>query len=96
MKPYQKVEELPQSLRNELPDLAQQMYLAVYQRTWETCAMGGETREKELTETAHEAAMLAVQQRFDKDESGRWRQLPLDDDIDPDKLEGTAPDVEDE
>jgi cation transport regulator len=96
MKPYRSLDELPQSLRNELPDLAQRMYLAVYQRTWETCAMGGETHDDELAETAHDAAMLAVKERFDKDEHGQWQQRPVGDQIDCDKLEGTAPDVEDQ
>ena len=93
MKPYRKIEELPPALRNELPEAAQRLYLAVYQRTWETCAMGGDGGAQDFAGTAHEAAMLAVQGQFDKDERGDWQQSSVGDEIDSDKLEGTAPDV---
>jgi len=89
---YRSLEDLPQSLRNELPELAQRMYLAVYQRVWETTAMGGEESEDELADTAHQAAMLEVQRRFDRDEQGNWIQAPVGDEIDTDKLEGGTPD----
>jgi cation transport regulator ChaB len=88
---YRNLEDLPQALRNELPELAQRLYLAVYQRVWETTSMGGEKSEDELADTAHEAAMLEVQRRFDKDEQGNWVQAPVGDEIDRDKLEGGAP-----
>ena len=96
MKQYRKIEELPQALRNELPEAAQHLYLAVYQRTWETCAMGGDTGADDFASTAHEAAMLAVQSQFDKDERGDWHQSPVGDEIDPDKLEGPVRDVANE
>ena len=92
MDQYRNLEDLPPSLRNELPELAQRMYLAVYQRVWETTAMGGEESDDELADTAHEAAMLEVQRRFDRDEQGNWLQEPVADEIDTDKLEGGAPD----
>jgi cation transport regulator len=92
MKPYRTLEELPQSLRNELPENAQRMYLAVYQRVWETAGMGGGRSDGERAATAHDAAILEVQRRFEKDEQGEWVQAPVDDEIDRDKLEGGAPD----
>lgn len=91
--PYQKIEELPHSLRNELPENAQLMYLAVYQRVWETTAMGGETGEEALADTAHEAALQEVQRRFEKDDDGNWVQAPVGEDIDKSKIEGSAPDT---
>jgi cation transport regulator ChaB len=91
MKPFRTLEELPRSLRSELPENAQRMYLAVYQRVWETTAMGGETSEAALAETAHQAAILEVGQRFEKDEEMKWVQAPVDDAIDRDKLEGGSP-----
>lgn len=91
--PYRELDDLPQSLRSELPELAQRMYLAVYRRVWETSAMSGETADHALSETAHEAAMLEVQRRFEKDDGGRWVQAPVDEEIDPDKLEGGTPDA---
>jgi cation transport regulator len=92
--PYLELDDLPQSLRKELPEDAQRMYLAVYRRVWETTAMSGERADPKLSETAHEAAMLEVQRRFEKDDKGQWVQAPVDEDIDPDKLEGGVPDAE--
>jgi len=92
MKNYQHIDDLPQALRKELPELAQQMYLAAYQRTWEKCAMAGEKGETGLATKAHEAAMLAVQGKFEKDERGRWRYAPVGSEIDKDKLEGPVED----
>ena len=94
--PYHELDDLPQSLRSKLPENAQQMYLAVYRRVWETTAMSGERADSELDETAHEAAMLEVQRRFEKDEQGSWVQTPVDEDIDPGKLEGGVPDADHE
>lgn len=92
LKHYQELDDLPQSLRQELPESAQDLYLARYKRTWEKCHMGGITDENELAATAHEAAMLAVQNEFDKGEDGRWQQAPVGSEIDTDKLKGRAPD----
>ena len=92
--PYRELDDLPQSLRKELPEDAQRMYLAVYRRVWETTAMSGERSNHDLDGTAHEAAMLEVQRRFDRDDRGNWVQAPVDENIDPDKLEGGVPDAE--
>jgi cation transport regulator ChaB len=91
MKNYQRVEDLPQALKDELPELAQQLYLAVYGTTWEKCAMGGDAGEDELARKSHEAAMRAVEEKFEKDERGRWRHAPAGAAIDRDKLKGEKP-----
>jgi cation transport regulator len=92
--PYLDLDDLPPSLREELPEDAQRMYLAVYRRVWETTAMSGERADPKLDETAHEAAMLEVQRRYEKDDEGRWVQAPVDAAIDTDKLEGGVPDAD--
>ena len=92
--PYLELDDLPQSLREQLPQDAQRLYLAVYRRVWETTSMSGERADQELDETAHDAAMLEVQRRFEKDDQGNWVQVPLDDNIDRDKLEGGVPDAD--
>ena len=91
--PYLELDDLPQSLRDELPEDAQQMYLAVYRRVWETTAMSGERADQELDETAHEAAMLEVQRRFKRNEESQWVQAPVDEEIAPDKPRGGVPDA---
>jgi cation transport regulator ChaB len=94
MKHYETLEDLPRSLREELPERAQHIYLAKYRETWTKCHMGGVTSETELAALAHDAGMLAVEGQFEKDERGRWRDAPVGSAIDPDKLEGRAPDHE--
>ena len=83
---YESLADLPQSLRDELPDMAQRTYLATYQRVWEKCHMGGMESEDELAHTAHDAAMLAVSAQFDKDEQGRWTNAPVSGKVKPDKI----------
>ncbi|HET6630482.1 MAG TPA: ChaB family protein [Woeseiaceae bacterium] len=83
---YESLADLPQSLRNELPDLPQRTYLSTYRRVWEKCRMGGMESEDELAHTAHEAAMLAVKAQFDKDEQGRWSNIPVGSEVRPDKI----------
>jgi cation transport regulator len=92
--PYLELDDLPQSLRNELPEDAQRMYLAIYRRVWEATAMSGERADQELDQTAHEAAMLEVHRRFEKNDEGQWVQAPIDEAIDPDKLRGGVPDAD--
>lgn len=94
MKHYETLEDLPRSLREELPERAQRVYLAKYRETWTRCRMGGTTSEEKLATLAHDAAILAVEGQFEKDEQGRWRDAPVGSAIDPDKLEGRAPDHE--
>jgi cation transport regulator ChaB len=83
---YASLDDLPQSLRKELPDMAQRTYLSTYQRVWEKCHMGGMESEDELAQTAHEAAMLAVSGQFEKDEQGRWQNAPVGGEVRPDKI----------
>lgn len=83
---YASLADLPQSLKDELPEMAQRTYLSTYQRVWEKCHMGGVESEDELAHTAHEAAMLAVESQFEKDERGRWRNAPVGSEVRPDEL----------
>lgn len=94
MEEYRNLEDLPQWLRNELPEKAQRMYLAVYQRVWETERMGGRQSQDKLRNTAHQAAMLEVERRFDRDAAGNWVEAPVGEAIDTDKLEDGALDAD--
>ncbi|HZD53578.1 MAG TPA: ChaB family protein [Woeseiaceae bacterium] len=87
---YESLADLPQSLKDELSDLAQRAYLSTHRRVWEKCRMGGMENEDDLARAAHDAAMLAVEAEFEKDERGRWQRAPVASRIDPDKL--TTPD----
>ncbi len=73
--PYQTIKELPESVRNHLPEHAQEIYKEAFNNAWEQYAdpkkrRGNESRE----ETAHRVAWAAVKQVYEKDEkSGEWR-----------------------
>lgn len=84
---YEKPDDLPQKLQRELPAEAQELYVAVYRRTWEECHMGGDGSDSNLAETAHDAAMLAVGSKFEQ-QDGHWHAAPVGTDIDNDKLGG--------
>mgnify|MGYP006293956761 CR=1 FL=1 len=69
---YEKVEDLPESLRNDLPDEAQEIYIEAYQKSWDSFKeeMGGDLGQEAV---AHRDAMHAVKQEFVEDkEEGLW------------------------
>jgi cation transport regulator len=73
--PYQKTEDLPESVRDNLPKHAQEIYMEAFNSAWEQYdepeeRRGGASRE----ETAHKVAWASVKRVYEKDEdSGRWK-----------------------
>jgi len=72
--PYQTIGELPDCVRNDLPQRVQVLYLKAFNCAWDQYAgassrRGNETRE----ETAHYVAWSAVTNLYEKDkQSGTW------------------------
>jgi len=72
--PYKSVSELPASVRENLPEHAQEIYREAFNNAWDQYAnpedrRGGASRE----ETAHRVAWSAVKKVYEKDEkSGKW------------------------
>ena len=67
--PYRRVSDLPDSVRDNLPEHAQEIYRAAFNSAWDQYDQpeerrGGRSRE----ETAHAVAWGAVEQRYAKDE----------------------------
>jgi cation transport regulator len=63
--PYQQLSDLPDSVREHLPQHAQEIYRAAYNNAWE------EYNHEE--ERAHRVAWAAVKHRYQKNEStGQW------------------------
>lgn len=63
--PYKSLRELPESVRNNLPRHAQEIYQAAYNNAWE------EYDHEE--ERVHRVAWAAVKQRYVKDDkTGKW------------------------
>ena len=73
--PYQSVEELPESVQNNLPKHAQEIYLAAYNNASEQYANPEKRRGKaSLEEVAHRVAWAAVKKEYKKErKTGEWR-----------------------
>ena len=73
--PYKKISDLPDSVRNNLPKHAQEIYMEAFNSAWDQYdepqeRRSGATRE----ETAHKVAWTAVKKKYEKDEkTGEWK-----------------------
>jgi cation transport regulator len=70
--PYDRISELPESVREALPKEAQKIYREAFNSAWEEYARpddrrGGASRE----ETAHKVAWSAVKRQYEK-KGDRW------------------------
>lgn len=75
--PYDRLEDLPDSVRNSLPRHAQEIYMRAFNSAWEQYAdpekrRGDDTRE----ETAHKVAWAAVKQEYVRGSEGNWQRKP--------------------
>jgi len=61
--PYEKLTDLPDSVRNNLPKYAQEIYKEAYNSAEEQ--YGGESR-------AHRVAWSAVENKYEKNDKGNW------------------------
>ena len=68
--PYKTLSDLPDSVRDNLPRHAQEIYQEAFNHAWlEYAERGAQGRE----ETAHKVAWSAVKKSYRKDEkSGNW------------------------
>ena len=72
--PYTKLTDLPESVRDNLPKHAQEIYKEAFNSAWDEykdaeARRGGASRE----ETAHRVAWAAVKNVYEKDEKpGKW------------------------
>lgn len=64
--PYQSVSDLPDRVKEHLPDHAQEIYRAAFNSAWDEY---GHDEER-----AHKVAWAAVKHEYEKDEAtGRWK-----------------------
>jgi cation transport regulator len=74
--PYHSINELPESVRKNLPRHAQEIYKEAFNNAWDQYAdpktrRGNESRE----EVSHKVAWAAVKQKYEKEEkSGEWKE----------------------
>jgi cation transport regulator len=72
---YNSKSDLPDSVRDNLPEHAQEIYREAYNSAWEQYADPEERRgDASREETAHKVAWSAVKETYEKDEdSGEWK-----------------------
>lgn len=71
--PYEKVTELPESVRNALPHKAQEIYKEAFNNAWEQYADPEDRRgDASREETSHRVAWSAVKNEYHKNDSGEW------------------------
>ena len=85
---YTSIDELPASIRESLSEDAQELYRAEYNRAWENLAPGDLQKGRvSCIAKAHGAARIAVQEKFEQDENGRWHKHPIGDYMTEDRIE---------
>ncbi|MBZ0321187.1 MAG: putative cation transport regulator ChaB [Anaerolineae bacterium] len=73
--PYKTKSELPDSVRENLPAHAQQIYMEAFNSAWEQYDQPHERRgDDSREETAHKVAWAAVKKKYEKNEkTGKWQ-----------------------
>jgi cation transport regulator len=70
--PYDKLSELPDSVKNSLPKHAQEIYKEAYNSAWEEYSDPKERRgSSSQEETAHKVAWSAVKKKYRKQDD-KW------------------------
>lgn len=71
--PYKNLAELPESVRDNLPHHAQEIYKEAYNSAWEEYANPSSRRDDaSREEVAHRVAWAAVKKTYAKDAQGNW------------------------
>lgn len=75
--PYKKIKELPDSVRDNLPEHAQEIYKEAFNSAWEQYDQPDERRgDASREETAHRVAWAAVKKVYEKNKkSGKWTRI---------------------
>ncbi len=73
--PYDSVTDLPDSVRDNLPKHAQEIYKEAYNSAWDEYKVPEDRRgDASREETAHRVAWGAVKQTYKKGDDGEWRE----------------------
>ena len=73
--PYKRIDDLPDSVRNHLPEHAQEIYLEAFNHAWAEYADPKKRRDdSSREEVTHRVAWAAVKKQYEKDEkTGTWK-----------------------
>lgn len=73
--PYKNLSDLPDSVQDNPPKHAQEIYRAAYNSAWDEYKDPDDRRDDaSREEVSHRVAWSAVGQKYEKGESGRWRE----------------------
>lgn len=71
--PYERKSDLPQSVKDNLPEHAQEIYRAAFNSAWDEYRDPQDRRgDTSREQTAHQVAWSAVKKEYEKSE-GQWR-----------------------
>ncbi|HUX64632.1 putative cation transport regulator ChaB [Sulfuricella sp.] len=71
--PYQHIDELPDSVKNVLPNHAQDIYKEAFNSAWEEYKNPEDRRDDAgREEVAHRVAWSAVKNKYEKGTDGKW------------------------
>ncbi len=74
--PYSRNADLPEKVRDHLPDHAQTIYRMAFNNAWEFYKEPAKRREnKDQEETAHSVAWAAVEKKYKKNDNDQWVKL---------------------
>ena len=72
--PYKSISDLPESVRDNVPKHAQEIYKEAYNSAWDQYKNAEERRgDASREETAHRVAWAAVKKEYEKGENGKWK-----------------------
>ena len=70
--PYKVISELPENVKNNLPENAQEIYLAAFNNAWKQYRKTSDRQgDSSHEETAHKVAWSAVKQQYEK-QGRKW------------------------
>ncbi|KPK51564.1 MAG: hypothetical protein AMS22_10715 [Thiotrichales bacterium SG8_50] len=73
--PYNKLSDLPQSVRRHLPKHGQEIYLAAFNNAWKEYRCAADRRDEATREeVAHKVAWVAVKHQFEK-RGDKWYRI---------------------
>lgn len=71
--PYHSLAELPDSVKDNLPKHAQEIYKEAYNSAWDEYKDPEDRRgDASREETSHRVAWAAVKQKYEKNDNGKW------------------------
>jgi cation transport regulator len=71
--PYKNISELPNSVKDNVPKHAQEIYMEAFNSAWDQYDEPEERRgDASREETAHRVAWAAVKKKYEKGDDGKW------------------------